>query len=193
MVSTWLNRDIFDINVGHKIYKANYNNTVLPRAYALIKVHKQNFPIRIIVSAINNLTYNLDKRFSLLFNKFITRPSAIIINSITIKHCLDKTVIPADHSLISLDVVSLFSNLPKDLILQAVSSKWNYFRPHILLSKNEFLEGITHLIDLTFLQFNGKFYKQIMGAPIGFCTSPWFAEMSLELLKLHCLNKLKNR
>ena len=27
---------------------------------------------------------------------------------------------------------------------------------------------------------------------MGFCTSPWFADMSLEFLELHSLNKLKN-
>ena len=56
----------------------------------------------------------------------------------------------------------------------------------------EFLEGITLLLDSTYLQFNNKFYKQIMGAPMGFFTSPWFADITLELLETSCLNKHKN-
>ena len=49
------------------------------------------------------------------------------------------------------------------------------------------LEGIILLLDSTFLQFNNKYYKQIMDAPMGFCSSPWFADISLELLETLCL------
>ena len=32
---------------------------VIPRAYGLTKIHKQNYPLRIIVSSLNSSLYNL--------------------------------------------------------------------------------------------------------------------------------------
>ena len=37
-----------------------------------------------------------------------------------------------------------------------------------------------------------NFYQQGFGSPMGFCTSPFFAEIALEKLENNCLEKLKN-
>ena len=60
------------------------------------------------------------------------------------------------------------------------------------LTKNEFLGGIKFLLDSTYFKFNNKYYKQILGAPIGFCTSPWFADLVLEALENNALKKLNS-
>ena len=48
------------------------------------------------------------------------------------------------------------------------------------------------LLGSTFLQFKIKYYKQIMGTPIGFCTNPRFADIALELLETSYLKNYNN-
>ena len=68
--------------------------------------------------------------------------------------------------------------------------------PHLplCLTKEEFIDGIRFLLNstYTYIQFIKKFYKQIAGAPMGFCTSPWFADITMEALEINTLNKLKS-
>lgn len=97
-------------------------------------------------------------------------------------------IIPDNYNLAPFDVVSLFSTISRDLIIEAISRKWRSPDGKLNLSKQEFLEEIMTLIDCSYLQFNNKFYQQIMGASIGFCTSPWFADITLKRLELHCLD-----
>ena len=41
----------------------------------------------------------------------------------------------------------------------------------------------------TYFKFDGK---QTHGASMGGCSRPWFGELALERLELHCVNILKN-
>lgn len=192
MIDCWENRGVFECDVAFKHVNNKLDNTLVPRAYALIKIHKVNNPIRIIVSAINSPTYRLDKSICLLLNRHVPKPQSSLKNSIELKNILDNTLITSEYSLVSFDVVSLFSNIPKHLILEALADKWKYLKSFLCISKSEFLQGIDVLLDSTYLQFNGKFYKQILGAPMGFCTSSWFADIVLEKLENNCLNVLNN-
>ena len=92
----------------------------------------------------------------------------------------------------SLDVVSMFPNLPHNLILEAISNKWIFLKNILPLSKQEFLTGISTLLHSTFFQFNNCYYHQITGTPMGSCTSPWFADITIEALEKNALEKLKS-
>ena len=188
LIKNWEQKGVLDSDTCFsRVSHTDIDNTNLARAYALVKIHKENNPIRIIVSAIGSPTYSFDKSLSILFNKHFPRPKSTIKNSTELKEIVDKITVPDGFELVSFDVVSLFTNIPTDLILHAIEKRWKYLKNKINLSKIEFLEGIKLLLDSTFLQFNNKYYKQIMGAPMGFCTSPWFADIALELLETSCL------
>ena len=147
----------FDFEDYFDSIQLNLKNTVLPRAYALIKIHKQSNPVRIIVSSINSPLYSFDKCLSFLFNKYFLKPISSFKNSYEIKSCLMNNIIPENYKLLSLDVVSMFPNLPYDLILQALDRKWKFLRGKIPLTKKEFLSGVSFLLHSTYIQFNGKF------------------------------------
>jgi len=56
--------------------------------------------------------------------------------------------------LISLDVVSLFTNVPLDLAIDSINKRWNYIERHTTISKNEFIRAIKFILDSTFFTFN---------------------------------------
>ena len=136
--------------------------------------------------------HTVSKKVSILFKKHFLRPKSTIKNSTKLKEIVDKISVLDGFELVSFDVVSLFTNIPTVLILLAIENRWKYLNNKINLSKAEFLEGIKLLLDSTFLQFNKKYYKQIMGAPMGFCTSPRFADIALELLETSCVKNCNN-
>ena len=47
--------------------------------------------------------------------------------------------LPQSYVLISLDVTSLFTNIPLDLIVDILYEKWDLIKDHTLLSKNSFI------------------------------------------------------
>ena len=57
----WLNFGMFDCDDSFTEIELNISNTNLPRAYALIKIHKNGYPIRIIVSFVGSPLYEFDK------------------------------------------------------------------------------------------------------------------------------------
>ena len=130
---------------------------------------------------------------SLLFNKYFAKPNSYVKNSFEIKNTITNKKIPKNFKFISLDVVSIFPNLPHNLILQALSSKWNLLHPlRKFLTKRQFIDGIKFFLDSTYIQFNNKYYKQVSGSPMGFCTSPWLADITMEILENNALKKLKS-
>ena len=97
------------------------------KAYRLIKVHKQGFPVKHIISAINSPTYNLSKFFSQFLHSKLKKPISYIDNSLELKLKIENMKIPPGFEVISLDVVSLFTNVSNELIYAAIEKKMAIF------------------------------------------------------------------
>ncbi|XP_024874672.1 uncharacterized protein LOC112456404 [Temnothorax curvispinosus] len=95
--------------------------------------------------------------------------------------------------LISLDVTSLFTNIPKDLVLKAIEERWNYITTKTDLSLPQFLSAVDLILSSTSFMFNGQFYEQIFGSPMGSPLSPILADMVMEDLEKHCIQRLSFR
>jgi len=87
--------------------------------------------------------------------------------------------LPDDVVLVSLDVVSLFTNVPVDLILEILEKKWSYIHDHTRLPKNEFISATKFILQSTFFHFNNKYYKQTFGVSMGSPLSPIVADLVL--------------
>lgn len=159
-----------------------------PILYALPKLHKPSIPVRPIVSYTNApsvklckwLTKNLPK-----FTKFQSTNS--IKNSLDLIQKIKNTKVPHNSLLISLDVTNLFSSVPPSEVLDLIN---RMLKTH---QSNHFLiDDLSKLTQLTLEQnyfiFNGNFYSQPTGLPMGAPTSPLFADIfmtNLEKTFLH--------
>ena len=141
-----------------------------PRLYGLPKIHKDNIPLRPIVSAIGSPTYHLDKYLSGLLQPHIGQTSSFVKDS---KHFVDKLkdiVIGPQDILVSFDVVSLFTNVP---LQQALSHLQEIFSEDII---NLFRHSLT----TTYFQWNQTFYEQKDGVAMGSPLSPVIANFYME-------------
>ena len=57
LIKKWINLGVCDLDSSFNILKTNDNNTDLACAYGLIKLHKKDLPVKIIVSTVNSPTY----------------------------------------------------------------------------------------------------------------------------------------
>jgi len=103
---------------------------------------------------------------------------------------LNGLYIQDDCALVSLDVISLFTNVPIDLVIDILDEKWYLIEKHSSIPKIEFLNAIRFILHSTYFMFNNKYYKQTFGAPMGSPLSPIVADLALQRLETDILNKL---
>lgn len=165
-------------------------NSVCSKIYCQVKIHKTGFPLRPIVSCIDSATYNLSKMYANILKNVVGTSNRNIKNSNELVQKLQKVRFPSNYKIISLDVVSLFSNVPKELIISAVNKKWTKIQKYTNLPRTEFLAGLQLVIEDCCLQFNDNFYNQIFGCPMGSPSSPVFADLVMEILEDTVIPKL---
>ncbi|XP_011646862.1 uncharacterized protein LOC105433306 [Pogonomyrmex barbatus] len=144
------------------------SNGTLPRVYDLSKIHKQDFPFRLIVSCVDSPLYALASSLNKLIMKSIPKSDTGIDNSFQLIQKLSNVHIDDDFSLISLDVKSLFTNVPFDLGMDSISKRWDDIAPNCDIPKEEFLKAI---------------YKQTFGLPMGSPLSPIIADLVMRDLE----------
>ncbi|XP_053598083.1 uncharacterized protein LOC128668677 [Microplitis demolitor] len=188
LVNTWLR--LKHIDKDTKNFLVTHNST-LPRAYALPKIHKPNMPFRIIISSINSPIYNLNKWYTNILNQTRKKQPTDVKNSFEFKKEIDKlNNIPLDYTLISLDVVSLFTNLPLKLVKAILRKNWDRISKITKLPKTHFFNGLDLCLDNTYFTFQNTIYKQKFGSPMGAPISPILADFVMDHLVEDRLNKI---
>ena len=86
--------------------------------------------------------------------------------------------------------MSLFTNVPKELILQDIDTNWESIENVCSISKKYFIECITLILDCNYCVFNGKFYSQSFGSSMGSALSPVLANRVMDMLLKQVINTL---
>lgn len=169
-----------------------YSDGVLSRAYGQPKIHKKNCPFRIIVSCLNSPTYRLALYLHQIMHKsFPTAPSHVA-NSFQLVKRLCNILVNDDFELISLDAVSLFTNIPIDIAVDSVSNRWNFILVNCCISQHEFLLAIQLILNSTFFTFDDIIqYQQTFGTPMGSPLSPIIADIVLQDFEMWALERIK--
>ena len=183
-----VNNDLKKLKDLNKIEESTYLNlraktATCPRFYALIKTHKENNPIRGIVSFIGSPTYSLAKFMSKLLMPLTNVSTHKLKNTFEIKTFLESKIIPTDNILVSFDVKNLFTNISHEFILQSVESFIDddqNFLANSCLDKDEILSLVKLCLTSTAFKWNEEFYSQIKGTPMGSPISVVLAEISMQ-------------
>lgn len=168
----------------------NTEDTVLARCYGLRKIHKDGCPLRIVISTINTPTKFLEQNFNLILRDSISISEQSVKNSWEFKKIIIQKTVPDDYVMISLDVVAMFPNISLALVKKAILNRWDKIKTRTRLCQKDFIEGIEFIMNSTYFKFNGSFYRQKFGTPIGSVISPILAEMVMEDLEIFVFEKL---
>jgi len=180
LLTKWKNLEYIPTNIHRKLI---CSDGLLPRAYGLPKVHKLNCPYRIIVSSVDSPLYPLATFLQNIISTSIPTARSHIDNSFDLVKKLTNTYINDGFSLISLDVISLFTNIPIELALRGVVNRWNYISLGCSVPMDEFLEAIRLILESTYFSFNDNIYKQKFGTPMGSPLSPIIADLVMQDLE----------
>jgi len=121
----------------------------------------------------------------------ILKPLSHIDNSLQLVQKLEGVSVDDDYDLISLDVVSLFTNIPTNLALESVAKRWDQISKGTNIPRMEFVNAIKKILDSIFFMFNNKIYKQKFGTPMGSPISSIIADIIMDDLETIALNNLK--
>ena len=154
----------------------------LPYLYGLVKTHKENNPMRPIISSAGTVTYKLSKYITKLLSPFLgTISGSHIINSLDLVEKLNKVSFNPNVRLVSFDVCSLFTKVPIDSILDYLSNE---------LVNHDLPLPLSHIIALIKLcicdckfTFNGEYYQQIFGMAMGNPLSPLLSNLYMEFFE----------
>jgi len=91
------------------------NDGILMRTYGLCKIHKQDYPFRIIISSIDNPLCSLILFLHRIIFRNIPKSFSHINDSFQLVKKLSNLYIDDNYVLISLNAISLFTNIPLDL------------------------------------------------------------------------------
>ena len=125
----------------HKFHnnQLTLTNIGLAKCYGLSKIHKIDLPFRPIISLINSPTHFLAKIIYHGLKEIIKVPNSHINNSFELKSKLTNVNILDDHVLISLDVSSLFTNIPCDLVLESLERRCHCIHKNCNIPFNEII------------------------------------------------------
>ncbi|XP_018362906.1 PREDICTED: uncharacterized protein LOC108761070 [Trachymyrmex cornetzi] len=165
-------------------YNLNSSIATLPRVYGLPKIHKPGHPLRVIVSSIGSPLHNLASYLHSIIKKSLSSVDSGVKNSFTLIKNIEGMRVPDEASLVSLDVVSLFTNIPVDLVLDGISKRWHLIECNTEIPKVEFFKALTLVLNSSFFTFNDKFYRQIFGVPMGSPLSPISADIVMQDLEI---------
>jgi len=187
IISGWKQKEYIDIHTYRRIYCGDGN---LPRAYGLPKIHKPNCPLRIIVSTINSPLYSLSVFLKDILYESLDKSVGFVANSYQLtKELIDFKMEP-NYKLVSLDVISLFTNVPIELAMESIEKRWSSISRMTLIPLKEFLSAVEFVLNSTFFTFNNTCYKQIFGTPMGSPLSPLIADLVLQDLEISAINNL---
>ena len=163
------------------------SNPVLPRLYALPKVHKPGNKMRPIVNKVNSPAYGVAKWLVKQFNLLEPFETLDVKNTFEFVEKAQKINFSDEYIMVSFDVESMFPSIPVEKALLCLK-KW--LEDNELSKKvvDEFLILTRLCVNQSYFQFNGKFYKQGKGLSMGECLSPilsklYMSEYELNLLK----------
>ncbi|XP_062538217.1 uncharacterized protein LOC134206504 [Armigeres subalbatus] len=159
-----------------KTYRA-----ISPRIYGAPKAHKEGLPLRPVVPCMTSPSYTLSQFVGKIIQKTIAGRYNVT-NSFSFCQYIKSIQLPPGYVLISLDVVSLFTSIPKDLVLRDVINNWVNIKQNTDINLDLFLEITEFCIDCSYFQFKGQFFQQVFGTAMGNPLSPTIADLVMETL-----------
>ena len=154
-----------------------------PRIYGLPKIHKANVPLRLIVSCVNILAYDLSAYLANILSPLTGKSEYTVTSSAHFVSTVSYETILENEIMISFDIESLFTNVPIDTAVQAALQKLENdpsLADRTTLTPAQIADLLTFVSRSTNFQYNGSIYMQKDGAAMGSPVSTVIANLYTE-------------
>lgn len=160
-----------------KISRIISEETYHAKMYGLIKIHKDELPIRPINAKLSTPGTKIDSLLNDFLSKLPPGNDYNIKNSKDIHSTLSNLSLSEEDRLFTFDIVNMFTNISPDLALNIILNHKD-FDKYIPITKNTFskLFHFTTVTNTEFM-FGKQIYKQIRGLFMGASSSPIIARI----------------
>lgn len=191
-----LNKVLLTFFKCNKIDKLTYNNlravgSYPGKLYGLPKTHKSGVPVRPILSAVTCHNYKLAKFLVPLLTPIAYSEHTVSDVFQFAKEMQQRT--DMSHTLlVSLDIESLFTNVPVAETIDIILSKLFLDESSVYhgFTRTDFKTLLKLAVEDSYFSFNSKLYKQIDGMAMGSPLGPLFANIFLSHFESQWLNDL---
>lgn len=140
----------------------------IPNMYGLIKLHKEDRPIRPVVNTRSGPGYTIASILTRIFTPAQETHKYNVKNTNDVTQRLSLVTPDMDEFFASYDIKSMFTNISTEMAIMAIRKRYHAgkFRSNIPL---ELIVEATRFVTCyaTEIEFNGKVYKQIRGLRMG--------------------------
>ena len=181
----------------YKMLPSNYN---VPFMYAIPKFHKDPIKFRFITSSVKCVSKDISIVLNLILDRLIQKIehesefSWIIGNNNKVLESLNQCnenypSVPGNFMLATFDFSTLYTALPHDDLIHRTVALFNkyidstleikYNNKKLVFNKNDVVSVLKFCINNSYVVFNNRIYKQIVGIPMGANFSPNLANLYL--------------
>lgn len=184
-----------DMSYKHLCLPLEFRPFIIPRIYGYFKIHKEDAPIRPIISATNSIGTPLSKwmlrKLELIakhLNQFQINSAHHLYNKIEGRHLNNKK-----HILLTWDYDSMFTNIPFDKTKSIINELYHIIEKETSTPAALFLESLNFLIEVnSYFTFENEIFRQIKGLTMGNSLSPILAEITTNYSLINAAKIYKN-
>jgi hypothetical protein len=151
----------------------------LPRIRGQPKLHKPNHPMRKVTCSRNTITSPISKFAFSMIRQLRDTVENTVSNSTKFIEEISKIKLKENYRLASLDIEDLFTNIPVnraiDIAINRIGASEKFCQA--TLTKTDMKQLLLMALNNSYFQFNGKFYRQKRGLPMGNPLSPILADL----------------
>ena len=158
------------------------------------KIHKTGNPRRPVVSSANCHTYTISKYVDFHLQPVVKNIPSYVRNATDFLQKLDKVKnIPNDCLLVTLDVKSVYTNIPNNEAIKAVREAYDN-HPNNTVATKVITTFLSLILTLNKFVFNSINYLQIMGYAMGTICAPAHANIFMaQFEKQYIYPYIKNK
>lgn len=162
---------------------------VAGRFYLLPKIHKKDNPGRPIVSGIGTVTEKLSLYVDSLINNIPPKFPSFVKDTNHFLNDIIELCIPPGSLLVTLDVTSLYTNIPHDDGIRAVVETYEAFCESSPVDGDTLATLLKLILELNNFEFDNAHYIQINGTSMGTRVGPSYANIFMCSLETAYLDK----
>ena len=173
-------------------YKSMYpTGCVPPKFYGLPKIHKQDTPLRPIVSSCGSVTYGVAKELAKILKSLVGKSPHHITSTQDFVEQANQIKLEPGECLSSYDVSALFTSVPIDPplnIIKDLLDKDTTLKERTVMEVSDIILLLEFCLKNTYFSFQDQFYEQVEGAAMGSPVSPIVAHLYMEYLEQKALS-----
>ena len=146
-------------------------------------MHKQDTPLRPIVSSIGSVTYEAAKELSRILKPLVGRSTHHVRNNQDFIHSLEEIKVESEECMMSFDVKALFTSIPIQPTLKVIKKLLEgdtSLHQRTIMTVKHIYCLLEFCLTNTYFSFQGKLYEQTEGAAMGSPISPIVANIFME-------------